>query len=108
TALERRLEGVQKAVTDEQALRRELDEGPGLTLLALADALEEDGRPEVASGLRWLAEKGKWPGAVDGRYRWQADSAQYHGNASWSLPPMAIALLRDAPPVPGASRPNEY
>lgn len=47
--------------TDETALLRDLDEGRWLTLRAMADLAESEGRDAEAAGWRWLAERKKMP-----------------------------------------------
>lgn len=51
-------------MTDEQGIRKTLDDGPWLTLLAWADLLEEQGDTKTATGMRWLVEIRRYPSCM--------------------------------------------
>lgn len=85
-----------KKVTDEaeRALLKALDDGPRLTLLALADRAEELGDQELAAGYRWLARHDKRPryaglfSAWPARWMWDYshDPADYRRKGGYVLP----------------------
>lgn len=91
---ERLLAGGYRAPSDEVAIRKEIDDGPTLALLAWADLLEERGEePAVCSALRTLARQGKRPGMAGGLYRWTSERPEFGAGASWTLPEDVVRTL---------------
>ncbi len=75
------------------ALRRDLDVAQFVTLSALADIEEEAGDHALSAAYRWLAEKRKWPFAVDGWYRWARAIYPWQFGASNFLHPHIILTI---------------
>lgn len=98
-ALESLLDGHHAPIGDEAAIRKNINEGLSMDLLAWADLLEEQGDAKASQGMRWLVHHGKEPGQVRGVYSWRQDDPKYAGsNASFSLPVDAHAIVqRDCP-----------
>src|SRR5262245_37853743 len=95
-ALEAALDRNRPGGDDSAALCREVNEGPRLALLALADLWEERGLDASALGLRWLGKHQKWPGHISGFYRWMSVDPRYAGGSSWTLPQEVGAALEAA------------
>lgn len=61
-------------MTNRKALEADLDGGPWLTLLALADLCEEEGDLDSAAGYRWLVawkkEPHSWGAGGSGGWQW--------------------------------------
>ncbi len=83
TRMEALLAANTRRASDEDGVRREIDDGPTVALLAWADMLTERGEEGVGEALRTLARAGQWPGRLGGKYRW---AEPRFGGASWTLP----------------------
>lgn len=79
-----------RGASDEDGVRREIDDALTVPLLAWADMLTERGDDDVADAMRSLARAGQWPGRLGGKYRW---AEPRFGGASWTLPKAAYAIL---------------
>ena len=77
-------------MTTADSLNAALDAEPWFTLTALADLAEEQGKPFLALGYRWLIERKKSPGFSRGRYLWlqslRGKPLEQLGASSWSVP----------------------
>ena len=86
------------------ALTKDLDDGPTLALLALADRYEELGEERLAWGYRWLVENRKWPVWSESRWRW-AWPEWYQGESppSRGLPGKTWQWLNNRPGEVGSA-----
>jgi hypothetical protein len=70
-------------------------------LLILADALEEDGKEDLAAAFRWLAEKRLRPLRFANKWHWRERGPDLP--LEHNLPTMLANALRDGPSVIGCN-----